>query len=49
MPACAGMTEPRRLLVVDNIPSHVLSKENTKSTKFGEIIFRTFVSFVPSW
>jgi hypothetical protein len=30
------MTEPRRLFVVDIIPSHVLSKEDTKSTKFRD-------------
>jgi hypothetical protein len=40
MPACAGMTELRRLFVVHIIPSHAFSMEDTKSTKFGKIIFR---------
>ncbi|MBM2803464.1 MAG: hypothetical protein HW419_1357 [Deltaproteobacteria bacterium] len=31
------------------IPKRVFSKEDTKSTKFGGLIIRTFVSFVPSW
>ena len=46
IPAFAGMTEPWRLFVVHIIPSHVFSKEDTKSTKFGIIVFETFVSFV---
>ena len=41
IPACAGMTEPRRLFVVHIIPSHVFSKEDTKSPKFGILIIRT--------
>ena len=41
IPAFAGMTEPRRLFVVHIIPSHVFSKDDTKSTKFEIEIIQT--------
>ena len=36
IPAVTGMTEPRRLFVVPNIPSQVVSKKSTKSAEVSE-------------
>ena len=41
--------DPRRLFVVDVIPSPVFSKEVKKATKVWKIISLDFVLFVPSW
>ncbi len=48
MPACAGMSEPRRLFDVHIIPSHVIFEEGQKITKVGvnlSELSKTFVSF----
>ena len=57
IPAFAGMTGAPEALRVHIIPSHVFSKEDTKSTKVGQINSETFVSgacgeprrTMPSW
>jgi hypothetical protein len=46
MPACAGMTERRRLFAMHIIPSPVFSQEDTK---VSDNIILNFVLFVPSW